>query len=352
MNFFFQLRQFYSKSDIRYLILFFLPSFCFGQSLSLDELIKFQKSNFVSINDAISAKNGWEFSASKKATSENDYEEVTWAFKRNENEALAWLNFFSKSKGTSNNYLTYQVASPEAYKGIKEEIFLSKMKLVDNIVGDNKVVSVYMGASTTLHIEILTTQNASKRAIYYLKIFSNQYDNNQKSSLVDEINYSDPIIDSNSKNEERTTEKSFLEALIHLDSKVLYIGETITETNIYYDVGMKDKRVRVPSGEDLQIIHLDDSTFIAHVFHTRYGFGFLNSKSVAKKNHVIQTGRTNEDVVVFSDISLKQRVSTIERGYNIAIIKSVGSDLLYIYDIYCGNYGYTKKEKITILDRF
>ena len=239
-------------------LIFLIPAFAFSQSLSFDDLIKFQKSDFVITNDLIIAKN-WEFSHSKKGELDN-YNTVTWAFQKNVyKEATAWLTLYTAEE--SKNILSYQMHSAKTYNQIKNQINAYKMKLLSNSIGDNEISSIYQGQSLTITISISSSEDKTNPH-YIIGMMSNEtYDLIKLNKFLESLDQS-----------EKTTNTKY-------DGEFIYKSKAFSYAAIFKDIGFTDKIYMVPPDNYVYIISELRDNKVRVFCDGKYGYmdkGMLN----------------------------------------------------------------------------
>lgn len=130
------------------LLLFLLTvsSFAFGQNLTLSELFSIcNKSNWDEVNEYL-LKKGWEYHESTKGDNEH-YSTITWAYNKEyySDKAQGWFYLYTY-EGLPNK-LSYSFFNKQSYNTIKSGVTAAGMKLVDNSIEDNELVTKYSGAN-------------------------------------------------------------------------------------------------------------------------------------------------------------------------------------------------------------
>jgi hypothetical protein len=218
------------------LVILLIPSAIFGQSLALDDLIIFQRNDFVKTNDILTAK-GWEFSHSKKAEL-GTYNTITWAFHKNEyDEALGWLTLYSDED--SENILSYQMHNGKIYNQLKYQINLSKMKLVSSSVEDNKISSIYQGLSHTVTISITSGEDKSNPH-YLIGVMTN------KTYKIIKLNEFFESLDQSGKGETKLNAK--------YDGEFIYKSKAFSYAQVFKDLDLTERVYMVPPDNYVYII--------------------------------------------------------------------------------------------------
>ena len=152
------------------IILAFLSSEISAQSLTLDQLILFQKKDVSEINDILVSK-GWVFSNSTDETDDN-YGITKWSYDKNkweEGKAQAWLTQSFAEDCPSR--IVYQISSKQVYVAIKQSITSYGMKKIESKVGENIISTVYQGKNYIVRIESLIGES-NDNSYYIFSIFT------------------------------------------------------------------------------------------------------------------------------------------------------------------------------------
>ena len=239
MQRFFHPTQFELKS-VKVLILIVLAFFTINaqaQTLTLDELIKFQNSDFVTVNDILTSK-GWDFSHSKKGDL-NNYNTVTWAYEKNSfNEAKGWLTLYTDEN--DENIVSYQMHESKIYNSIKAKITGYKMKPLSNAIGDNEISSVYQGERHTVNVTINSDENKSNPN-YLIAIISN------KTYALIKINDILENIDQGKKEDE-------LQENAVYNGSFIYKSKTLSFAQIFKDIELTQRIYMIPLDHYVYVI--------------------------------------------------------------------------------------------------
>ena len=143
--------------------IFFTYVTAFSQNLSLNELFALcNKPNWDEVNEYM-LKKGWEYHESSKGD-DTHYNTITWAYEKEYygGKAKGWFYLYT-CEGYPNKII-YSFFNKPSYNTIKNGITAAGMKLVDNSIEDNEIVTKYSGANFIL---TLTTAKKEKEESYY-----------------------------------------------------------------------------------------------------------------------------------------------------------------------------------------
>lgn len=135
-------------------ILTFTLMFCaesFGQKLSLNDLINLcNKENWEHVNQTLLSK-GWTYYDSEKGDTYK-YNTITWSFNKDyySDKAQGWFYLFTY-EGFPNK-VSYTVLNKGSYAFIQNSISSAGFRLLNSVIEDNQVVSIYGNASYSLEI--------------------------------------------------------------------------------------------------------------------------------------------------------------------------------------------------------
>ena len=117
-----------------------------SQNLTLNELVSLcNKPNWVQVNEYL-LKKGWEYSSSTKGD-DTHYNTITWSFKKEYygDKAKGWLYIYTY-EGYPNK-LSYSFFNKLSYNTLKSGITTLKMKLIDNSIEDNEIITKYSNSN-------------------------------------------------------------------------------------------------------------------------------------------------------------------------------------------------------------
>jgi len=144
-------------------ILAILPFKINAQGLTLDQLISFQKKDISEVNDILISK-GWSFSNSKKETTVEDGF-TRWSYDKILGQgAQAWITKFFAENTSSR--IGYQFVSKQDYLALKKSIISYGMKKLDSKVGDNYIMTYYVGKNYA--VRIINVIKESDTDSYYI----------------------------------------------------------------------------------------------------------------------------------------------------------------------------------------
>lgn len=246
------------------ILLTVIPLVTWGQTLTLDELIKFQKSDFVAVNDILTSK-GWDFSHSKKGDFGN-YNTVTWAFEKNDfNEATGWLTLYTAED--SENILSYQMHSSRIYNSIKTQIIEYKMKSISNSIEDNEISSVYQGQKYTITVSINSSEDKSNPH-YVIGVISNDtYALIKLNEFLENIDQSG----SDDSGDDKVN--------IKYGGSFLYKSKAFSYASVFEDIGLTERIYMVPPNHFVYIISELRDNKVRVFCNGKYGYmdkGMLN----------------------------------------------------------------------------
>lgn len=240
------------------------PLLTWSQALTLDELIKLQKGDFVEVNDILTSK-GWDFSHSKKGDFGN-YNTVTWAFNKNDfNEASGWLTLYSTDN--SESILSYQMHSSKIYNSIKNQINVYKMKSISNKIEDNEISSVYQGLKYTITVSIKSSADKSNPHYIFSIISNDTYALIKLNELLENVdqsggdNYGDDKVNS------------------QYDGNFIYKSRAFSYAPVFKDIGLTDRIYMVPPDHFVYIIFELNDNKVRVFCNGKYGYmdkGMLN----------------------------------------------------------------------------
>ncbi len=140
------------KSFFILLTLFFANVTAHSQSLSISEIFSLcNKPNWDEVNEYLLKKN-WEYYSSSKGDDEH-YNTITWAYNKESysDKAEGWFYLYT-FEGLPNK-IAYSFFNKSSYNIIKAGITAAGMKLIDNSIEDNELVSKYGGASFIVSVK-------------------------------------------------------------------------------------------------------------------------------------------------------------------------------------------------------
>ncbi len=143
--------------------LFFTYLTAQSQNLSLNELFTLcNKLNWDEANEYM-LKNGWEYHESSKGD-DSKYNTITWSYEKEYygSKAKGWFYLYTY-EGYPNKII-YSFFNKPSYNTIKNGITAAGMKLVDNSIEDNEIVTKYGGSN---YIVTLRTAKREKEDSYY-----------------------------------------------------------------------------------------------------------------------------------------------------------------------------------------
>ena len=132
--------------------LFFAYATAHSQNLSLNELLSLcNKPNWDEVSEYLLKKN-WEYYSSSKGDDEH-YNTITWAYNKESysDKAQGWFYLYT-FEGLPNK-IAYSFFNKSSYNTIKAGITAAGMKLIDNSIEDNELVSKYGGASFIVSVK-------------------------------------------------------------------------------------------------------------------------------------------------------------------------------------------------------
>lgn len=133
------------------ILLVFNNLFCFGQRLTLTDLIGLcNKKNWEDVNQVLLSK-GWTYYDSEKGDTYK-YNTITWSFNKEyyEDKAQAWFHLYTY-EGFPNK-IAYYVFNKSSYSLIQNTIVSAGFKLTNSKIEDNELVSSYANANYILII--------------------------------------------------------------------------------------------------------------------------------------------------------------------------------------------------------
>jgi antitoxin component YwqK of YwqJK toxin-antitoxin module len=136
------------------LILLFLPITEYAQTLTISELFALcNKQNWDDVNEYI-LKKGWEYNESSKGD-DSHYNTITWSFNKElyEDKARGWFYLYTY-EGFPNK-IVFTFFNLQTYNILKTGITTLGLKIIDNSIEDNKILTKYSGSG---FIVTLTTQ--------------------------------------------------------------------------------------------------------------------------------------------------------------------------------------------------
>jgi len=134
-----------------------------SQNLSLNELFALcNKSNWDEVNEYL-LKKGWEYHESTKGD-DTHYNTITWSYNKEYygNKAQGWFYLYTY-EGYPNK-IGYSFFNKPSYNTIKSGIISAGMKLIDNSIEDNEIITKYAG---TNFIVTVTTEKREKEESYF-----------------------------------------------------------------------------------------------------------------------------------------------------------------------------------------
>jgi len=227
-----------------------------GQTLTLDELLNLQESDFVAANDMLLAK-GWDFSHSTKGELGN-YNIITWAFAKNDfNQATGWLTMYSDEN--SENILTYQMHSSKIYNAIKSKITAYKMRSISNTIEDNEISSIYQGTKYTVTVSVKSTEE-NLNPHYIIGVMSN------KTYKLIKVNEFLENLDQSEQDENTELgNKAY-------DGEYLYKSKTISYAPIYKDIELTEKIYMVPPNHYVYVLSELSNNKVTVLCNDKFGY--------------------------------------------------------------------------------
>lgn len=143
--------------------LFFTYVTAHSQNLSLNELFTLcNKPNWDEVNEYM-LKKGWEYHESSKGD-DSHYNTITWSYEKEYygDKAKGWFYLYTY-EGYPNK-ISYSFFNKPSYNTIKNGITTAGMKLVDNSIEDNEIVTKYGGSN---FIVTVRTAKREKEDSYY-----------------------------------------------------------------------------------------------------------------------------------------------------------------------------------------
>ena len=134
------------KRHILLIAFIFMSYISNSQNLTLNELVSLcNKPNWVQVNEYL-LKKGWEYSSSTKGD-DTHYNTITWSFKKEYygDKAKGWLYIYTY-EGYPNK-LSYSFFNKLSYNTLKSGITTLKMKLIDNSIEDNEIITKYSNSN-------------------------------------------------------------------------------------------------------------------------------------------------------------------------------------------------------------
>ena len=145
-------------------ITFFIASItAHSQNLSLNEIFALcNKSNWDEVNEYM-LKKGWEYHESSKGD-DTHYNTITWSYNKEYygDKAQGWFYLYTY-EGYPNK-ISYSFFNKTSYNTIKSGITAAGLKLVDNSIEDNEIVTKYAGLSFIVTVK---TAKREKEESYY-----------------------------------------------------------------------------------------------------------------------------------------------------------------------------------------
>jgi len=132
--------------------LFFAYVTAHSQNLSINELFALcNKPNWDEVNEYM-LKKGWEYHESSKGD-DTHYNTITWSYEKEYygDKAKGWFYLYTY-EGYPNK-LTYSFFNKLSYTTIKNGITAAGMKLIDNSIEDNEIVTKYAGSNFIVTIK-------------------------------------------------------------------------------------------------------------------------------------------------------------------------------------------------------
>lgn len=126
--------------------LFFAYATAHSQNLSLNELFALcNKPNWDEVNEYM-LKKGWEYHESSKGD-DTHYNTITWSYEKEYygDKAKGWFYLYTY-EGLPNK-ISYSFFNKPSYNTIKSGITAAGMKLVDNSIEDNEIITKYGGSN-------------------------------------------------------------------------------------------------------------------------------------------------------------------------------------------------------------
>lgn len=155
-----------SKLSLFLLILIF-PTSIFAQNITLDDLLKVQRTDAGSITDLLIDRN-WKLIESEEETEEN-YGTMKWAYGINEYElekAVAWLSI-SYSESIQNR-VTLQVHNKSAYQKLMSKINSYGMKKFNYGLLDGASFNDYRGVNYVIRVAISADKNSANTTYLFM----------------------------------------------------------------------------------------------------------------------------------------------------------------------------------------
>jgi antitoxin component YwqK of YwqJK toxin-antitoxin module len=140
------------KSLFLLITLFFAHLTARSQNLSLTSIFSLcNKPNWDEVNEYLLKKN-WEYYSSSKGDDEH-YNTISWAYNKvsYSDKAQGWFYLYT-FEGLPNK-ITYLFFNKASYNTIKAGITAAGMKLIENSIEDNELVSKYAGAFFTISVK-------------------------------------------------------------------------------------------------------------------------------------------------------------------------------------------------------
>ncbi len=135
---------------------------CFGQKLTLADLVNIcNNNNWENINQTLLAK-GWIYEDSKNDAT-YDLSAIVWSFKKNyyNDKAQAWFYVYVHKDVPQK--IIYNIFNKESYTIVQNSINSSGFKLIKSKIEDNKIISKYANSKYFLEI---TTQKREESQSY------------------------------------------------------------------------------------------------------------------------------------------------------------------------------------------
>lgn len=151
------------KKLFLFVTLFFACVTAHSQNLSLNELFTLcNKPNWDEVNEYM-LKKGWEYHESSKGD-DTHYNTITWSYEKEYygDKAKGWFYLYTY-EGYPNK-ITYSFFNKPSYNTIKNGITGAGMKLVDNSIEDNEIITKYAGSN---FIVTVRTAKREKEESYY-----------------------------------------------------------------------------------------------------------------------------------------------------------------------------------------
>lgn len=153
-----------------FLILIFPFSFCFGQTLNVNEIISLKKQDLASVEEYLTAK-GWKYISGEETTNEK-FGSADFAYGQNINTAAFSYMY---SNNTERKRVSYIIFNSEKYKTIVNQIKALGCKLTKSEVLKGSLVKVYQGKTLTFEIAVSKVEDADYTSYSFFVLDNDDY---------------------------------------------------------------------------------------------------------------------------------------------------------------------------------